>query len=132
MAVDRTDAGMQQLINMFGDCTKIKKLWQNASPTSVFTPQKISLDLAGYTHVLVLYYCTTPVTNGLGSVIVPVGSYGYCNIATSINRYRVFQVLTTGVNFNKVSKWTYYNQSADDDNGPWLIPYIIYGLKGVK
>lgn len=110
---------------------QMKKLWQNASPTSDFAAQTVSLDLSGYDHILLQYYVLKQGADGMDSVIVPVGDYGSMNIAASLNRLRTFRVLSTGVVFQGALKWTIYSSSSLTDNA-WLTPYRIYGIKGVQ
>ena len=110
---------------------QIKKLWQNASPTSTFTAQTISLDLSGYTDILVQYYVVKKDANGIRSLIVPVGDYGSMGVSSSINRARTFQVLTTGVKFEAGYYWGVYNSGSSVDN-TWLTPHRIFGVKGVS
>lgn len=130
MAESKVDKALQQLINMFGDRTKIEKVWENASPTSIFNAQTINLELYVYTHVLLQYYIVKEDANGLQSVIVPVGSYGSMSIASSVNRLRVFQVSSTGIVFKAGNYWPVYGQGSEVDN-TWLTPYRVYGIKGV-
>ena len=110
---------------------QMKKLWQNASPTSDFAAQTVSLDLSGYDHILLQYYVLKQGADGMDSVIVPVGNYGSMNIATSLNRLRTFRVLSTGVVFQGALKWANYSSNSSTDNA-WLTPYRIYGIKGVQ
>ena len=95
---------------------QIKKVWQNASPTSAFPNQKLDVDLSDYDLVMILFKLDA---NGRVAPpsIVPIGqpavnAYG--------NNTRFFLVHTQDITF--------------DSAGPSasvMIPYQIYGMKGV-
>lgn len=95
---------------------QIKKVWQNASLTSAFGNQKLDVDLSGYSFVMILFKLDA---NGrvVPPSIVPIGhpavnAYG--------NSSRFFLVHTQDITFDSVSP-----------SASVMIPYQIYGMKGV-
>ena len=107
--------------------TQMKLLWENASLTSSFAAQTISLDLSGYDCVYIdfsngMYYCA--------NCLLPINSGEKYIMAheTSRKLLRSVNVGTTGVVFGNArvmsSGWA-------DDNTVQL-PWHIYGIKGVS
>lgn len=113
----------------------IKKLWQNASPTSEFPAQTIDLDLSGYGYVEILFqFSTAFAANGiLPSVKAPVGIRMYSNglLAGKLTRRKV-QVNTDGITFEDAGYINSYGASTVTDHNTVLIPYQIFGIKGVQ
>lgn len=95
---------------------QIKKLWQNASPTSAFGNQTITLDLSSYDLVIILFKLDS---NGrvTSPAITPVGHPGFSAYG---NNARYFLVHTNDIQFDSVSP-----------SSAVMIPYQIYGMKGV-
>ena len=95
---------------------QIKKVWQNASPTSAFGNQKLNVDLSGYSFAIILFKLDA---NGrvVPPSIVPIGQ-------PAINAYgnstRFFLVHTQDITFDSVGP-----------SASVMIPYQIYGMKGV-
>jgi hypothetical protein len=117
--------------------TTMELLWTNASPTSSFDTQTVSLSLSDYSHVLVYFR----VYNGSGTyseetfgVHGLVGNWcmAVCNSESgSTPAQRAFQITTTGIAFSKA----YYAASfggALTWSSNLLIPTKIYGIKGVS
>ena len=113
-------------------------LWTNASPTSSFRAQKISLDLSGYDFVEVIYKLSTSSTE-LSQIIER------CEIGAGIRAER-FQNPTSENNILKnlyrggdgasTSGYTFgdaYTKTADATSSTrdntYIIPYKIYGIK---
>lgn len=107
---------LQNLIKMNRKNIEIKKVWQNASPTSAFGNQKLDVDLSGYSFVMILFKLDA---NGRVAPpsIVPIGQ-------PAVNAYgnstRFFLVNTQGITFDSVGP-----------SASVMIPYQIYGMKGV-
>jgi len=103
-------------------------LWTNASNMSTFAAQTIAIDLSDYDSVI-LYYrmANTTANHGVLSTIYPV-SAGDCAIFGGYNSnttgMRPFVISQTGLAF---SNGTY----GGNGNNDILIPYSIYGIKGV-
>ena len=106
------------------------KLWQNASRTSSFSPQTISVDLSGYDEVEV-YYCLeteAEFNKHMVSSICPVGESLFATFtfgSASATYSRGATTNASGVTFS-----TGY-QSGSASNAS-LVPYRIFGIKGVK
>lgn len=107
-------------------------LWTNASPSSSFAEQTVSLDLSGYDFVLIYSFWSTNYLQFIAPHIAPVNPTGstiesviqavQTNAAASLER--VFIVTSSGVEFKKATK------GSSTDN-TCLIPVRIYGIKGV-
>lgn len=95
---------------------QIKKLWENASPTSSFGNQKITMDLSSYDLVLILFKLDR---NGRVATpaITPIGHPGLSAYGTNV---RYFLVHTNDITFDVVTP-----------NNTTMIPFKIYGMKGV-
>lgn len=112
---------------------QIKKLWENASPTSSFAAQRISLDLSEYTHTIVLGKLSAT-TQAKDMFMTPVGETGMINFSYgagsggAASYYRVFNTSASGIEFVGGNfAYTSVEKTANDA----AIPYIIYGIKGV-
>lgn len=94
----------------------ITKVWENASPTSAFGNQKLNVDLSGYSFAMILFKLDA---NGriVPPSIVPIGQ-------PAVNAYgnstRFFLVHTQDITFDSVGP-----------RASVMIPYQIYGIKGV-
>lgn len=97
-------------------------LWSNASPTSAFAAQTISLDLSGYTHVVVVGEHASGATLIAPATMVPIGQTGF--ILSIGNLYRTFTVSATGVAFAA--------GVGDAATASIAIPLYIFGVKGVQ
>lgn len=110
-------------------------LWTNASPTSAFAAQTISIDLSGYDMIAVKYggngYQNETAGNDVRLAFVPsTESVWLQSIARSmIYGTRAIQVSATGV---VVEKGSYVNTSSATDNNYCAVPKAIYGIKGVQ
>lgn len=95
---------------------QIEKLWENASPTSAFGNQTITLDLSSYNLVLILFKLDR---NGRVATpaITPIGHPGLSAYGTNV---RYFLVHTNDIKFDDVTP-----------NSSTMIPFKIYGVKGV-
>ena len=94
----------------------ITKLWENASPTSDFNNQNISLPLSNFDSAMILFERDKNL-RVIPPSIVPVGTAAAAEFSTSI---RLFSVLGTGVNFTS-------STSPSE-----VIPVKIYGITGIK
>lgn len=110
-----------------GNGISIKKLWDNASPSSAFTAQTVSLNLSDYDFIDI----DVKLANSRYQVQrFKVGQAGFISsgnevvTATNVNYTRLINVTTSGVSF----EGGYFN-SAQNDN--YVIPEQIYGIKGV-
>lgn len=111
-------------------------LWENAKPTSSFGAQTVSLDLSEYTHILTFfrvfagsgeYSAETFGVHGL------VGNWcmAVCNTESGSNpSQRAFKITTTGISFSSAYYCNTVGGSLTSSSNI-LVPYRIYGIKGV-
>lgn len=108
-------------------------LWTNGSPSSTFASQTISLDLSSYTHIGVIFKQSNSVNYYLPLAIYQKGLSGTFTAHSNgtLTRRSVTSINNTGVTFNG---GLYYdeNMDAEQDSNGSVIPYKIYGIKGVK
>ena len=111
--------------------TSLTKIWENASPTSAFTAQTLTINtLSNYDWYVIIYkfYTTLDyVLMGFGAVgngtiinMADAGSVYRRNVEYSTNN-----LMISGVNGTKISG------AADISDNKYLIPLMIYGVKGV-
>ena len=100
----------------------LTKLWENASWTSAFSNQKITLDLSGYDYVMIIFnYSTSSNTRMIPPIFSPVeNGGGVINNAEGGRRY--FTNTSTFINFDT----TYPTNTKTT-----CIPLFVYGVKGV-
>ena len=115
----------------------MKSLWINASPTSNFAAQTISLSLSGYEYVLVRYLYSTDYQDIDQIAIVKVGKEAYLTFtgAVSTNIYlsqRTISVGSDSVTFGEPVYKTYASTSNPTTNNKYCIPVEIIGIKGVQ
>ena len=115
-----------------------KLLWSNASPTSNFAAQTVSLALSGYDAVEIEYYASTSkavldVTKkkiGESSMLTghlnPQSKKGYINLLS-----RFISVTTSGIKFEVGFMKRTSDSSTASNNNSYCVPYKIYGIKGV-
>lgn len=113
----------------------MKKLWENASPTSTFPPQTVAIDLAEYDAIVVIYGMNG--NGSRGSVVVPIDGLrsqmfalgNEDNTSSTALVARKVEAHTTYVKFYEgYIKW------GDDTSQVYnthACPQIIYGIKGV-
>lgn len=102
------------------------KLWENASPTSEFAAQTVSIDLSAY-QLVEVHFKYAAAANGRAISSCPVGTrlnvvMGGSNNALAM---RYANVSETGLSFES----GYLNGTANTTSA---IPVEIYGIKGVK
>lgn len=92
------------------------KIWENASPTSTFANQTLTLDFSSYDLIIILFNLDS---NGRSSssAIVPIGHPGISAYGSNV---RSFLSHTNDIQFDSVSP-----------SSAVMIPYVIYGVKGV-
>ena len=123
------------LVNLGG--VSMKSLWTNASPTSNFAAQTISLNLSDYEYVLVRYLYSTDYQGIDQIAIVKVGRDAYLTFtgAASTNIYlsqRTISVGSDSVAFGAPVYKTYASTSKPTANNKYCIPVEIIGIKGVQ
>ena len=126
-----TAAEARANLGIIGDPLTMKTLWVNASPTSNFWEQTISLDLSGYEYVLVRYLDSTYgdldqisiVKVGRKTNLISMESKGF-------NRRRV-SLGGGSVEFGDSSHQS-YTGGSNISSGSYCIPVEIIGIKGVQ
>ena len=125
----------EALANLGG--VSMKSLWMNASPTSDFATQTISLNLNDYEYVLVRYLYSTDYQSQNQIAIVKVGREAYLTFTggASTNIYlsqRTISVGSDSVAFGAPVYKTYASTSNPTANNKYCIPVEIIGIKGVQ
>ncbi len=123
------------LANLGG--VSMKSLWTNASPTSNFAAQTISLNLSDYECALVRYLYSTDYQSQDQIAIVKVGRDAYLTFTgvASTNIYlsqRTISVGSDSVAFGAPVYKTYASTSNPTANNKYCIPVEIIGIKGVQ
>lgn len=101
-------------------------LWKNASPTSSFSGQTITVDLSVYDFYLVTAMASTS-SQYVVSNMSPVDNGGLLSFSWGDNAapvHRSYVRTSGGIQFYGA----YYNKAG---NQSYLLPYKIYGIKGV-
>ena len=139
LAVENAITEMEAAIANAGHI-EMDLLWENASPTSAFEPHTIEVDLSDYSTIIMTFKSYV--------------SYDYKGITTIFKKGEaaVVSVISGGGSQNTGALWASNRLiTASDDNGitvgqgtymPYtgsaavrndsLLPYQIYGIKGVK
>lgn len=128
MAYSEIDKAVQKLVTMTGKKVEIKKVWENASPTSVFAAQTVKVDTTGAKFAIIPYlYARNYVTGGVGIVDWHNSSISF---AENYNMFRHALLTDSGVQFSagKIAL-TYANQKDDNER---VVPTEIYIVKGVN
>ena len=118
--IDEIDIGMQNLIEMTNAKAAFTKLWENASWTSAFANQKITLDLSGYDYVMVIFNQNISSNTRMTPPIISPAANGGGIINAADGSRRYFTNNYTFVNFDTVYPT---NGTAN------CIPLFIYGVK---
>lgn len=100
-------------------------LWSNASPTSSFSSQTVSIDLSSYKMVYVVFRFASaafhiPALTAIDDLTYRITSIG--TAATYSGSYRTMTPTITGISFGAGTT----NGSTSNDH---MIPEFIYGLK---
>lgn len=123
MANGKIDKALQQLLKLG---IEVKMVWSNASPTSKFGSQTISLDLSGYDYVFIRWRWSisdpdmiiSPIKIGTESLLSGVANY---------RQTRDVMVKTSGLTFGAGAN-ALYNASLSP-NSEVAIPVEIYAAK---
>ena len=120
-----------------GAMSKWELLWTNASPLSDFNAQTLSIDLSDYDAVLIAVTRSpdTGYTQKFYSLML-VGEVGIIQYVTAsatnvafIDRY--FTVSSSGIDVTAAHLAVQGSASSQQDRTRYLIPYKIFGIKGV-
>lgn len=120
--------------------TQMKLLWENASPGSSFTAQTIGVNLIGFDGVLIKLRRVGTMQEISGSILCNVGEsfkvdmtdFSGGDSGDLIYVFRTGSVTKTGVIFSRVDLSFFDGNKNLDYYNNWLIPYQIYGIKGVQ
>jgi hypothetical protein len=111
--------------------TSLTKIWENASPTSAFTAQTLTINtLSNYDWYVIIYKFYTTINYALMEFSA-VGNGTIINMADAGSVYRrnveysTNNLMISGVNGTRISG------AADISDNKYLIPLMIYGVKGV-
>lgn len=134
--VSKVDKALQQAVAMYRGCTKLVKLWENASPASAFAGQTLALNLGAYDAVAVVFQavndkayefveCCRVSHNGVASVIRNTNSANISsgNIGAHLRKY---EVKTSNIYF---SDNVYSHSSGYSTMNGGCIPLVVYGIK---
>lgn len=105
------------------------KLWENASPSSSFAAQTLSLDLSGYDAVA---YFVRNATNGSvywASGVVPIGYKTTIQYTTASGGWYVYSRTATANSSGIVFE---AGKLSGDTDTTSTIPICIFGIKGVQ
>ena len=136
-AVARTNLGVT-LANLGG--VSMKSLWINASPTSDFATQTISLNLSGYEYVLVRYLYSTDYQSDDQIAVFKVGRAGYLTFTGAASTssgnillsQRTISVGSDSVAFGAPVYKNYSSTANATANNKYCIPVEIIGIRGVQ
>ena len=115
----------------------MRQLWENADPTSNFAGQTVTLDLAEYDIVEILYVAAAAAQNYYPPACAPVGGVASMDAWTSIgtsgqailHRHRTADVSTTGVTFGSCEQKRTNSTSASTTDNSGCIPVQIFGVR---
>lgn len=113
------------------DATSMELLWENASPTSEFSPQKISLNIEDGDLLYIIPILRTDANAIFPGTLAKLGEEGYITLVYTEIFIRVFSVATDGVNFGG----TYYIPTLGNPtlaHNDYAIPFRIYRIKEVS
>ena len=107
---------------------KMDLLWENASPSSAFPEQTISLDLSKYSVVVISCKVkdSSPTAKHWSFVLVD-GEDGRIISPSETIAQRIVTVTTEGITFEKGKIWS--GGSSAETSNVYCIPLQIYGIK---
>lgn len=100
----------------------LTKLWENASPSSAFSNQKIILDTSEYDYVMVIANQNTSSNTRMAAPIITPNRNGGGIITAAGDTRRYFTMTTSWINFDTVYPTNIMTN---------CIPLYIFGIKGV-
>ena len=122
--------------NWFGWMNRWELLWTNASPTSSFAAQTVSLSLSGYDAIILMaqdidtepesYY----IPKTYGSTYI-YGHRDFENSNTIPLTYRHISVSNTGIVFSSGQYKLLSGSNSPTVRNDFRVPTAIYGIKGV-
>lgn len=115
-------------ITVAGGGMEMELLWENASLTSSFAPQTVSINFEECDLFLIVavHAVDAPITC-FSNIIKPGDKGSIRTFAKGVQHFRDFDSTNTGITFAN----TFKPNSSDSINN-YTIPYKVYGIKGVK
>ena len=104
-------------------------LWTNASPSTSFVAQTVSVDLTDYDILVLTCNVSTSLTKHADFLLIK-DLHEFllsCSIDVNLRRY-ITNITDSGITFDIGGKYTPYGSSITTDNS-LLIPYKLYGIK---
>lgn len=111
----------------FKESVKVLKKWTNASPTSNFAAQKISIDLSGFDGVFIGLLSSSTATDTEAFCFCENRKSVLPTVQTYYLRTRKITVDNTGVTFGAGTQ--YGSDWSDSTNNGIAIPAEIYAVK---
>lgn len=110
------------------DFIAFTKLWENASPRTSFAAQTVSVNASGYDQFCVVF-CRSTTTYFYMSTIFQVGGGSTMSLYFGDAGLGTHRDITGSNSYNIVFGSATYNGARDQNTN--LIPFAIYGIKGV-
>lgn len=105
-------------------------LWKNASPTSAFAAQTITLDVSDYTFLAVVCYSESGIFTNVISTETGYKQRVSGSVPGNVSRYeRDVTVKTDGIEFSSGYRFEFITDN-NYSGETYAIPYKIYGIKG--
>lgn len=105
-------------------------LWENASPTSKFTPQTVYLDLSKYDYLVIVVRGHGGAVNESSNYVRRAdGNLVILHYTSNANMHRLVHCYSDRLEFEDGNTWS--NTVTQVDNSR-CVPYLIYGIKGVS
>ena len=136
--LDTDEPGMSAVSSVNGktgtvviDDIPMTLLWTNASPTSSFANQTITLDLSDYDAVLVKSKIVTDINCVFSQLFFKSSGYSYLFFVYTHIFYRFLEISDSGIVFGHCNYLNNYAQSGFSVGDNYAIPLQIYGVKVV-
>lgn len=131
MAKNEIDKAVQNLITMSGKKVEIKKVWENASPTSDFKAQNIDVSVAD-NELIMIEGMNNKNYNDAHVIVCAKNQRSNLRLPGGYTSYREVYVTGTQVQFGDGKYYSAYGQGAGlGSNAGYGIPTKIYLIKGV-
>lgn len=114
-------------LNFNGGSSKML-LWSNENPYATFDAQEVTLDLSGFSHVIIDFVMRVAEFNEC-SVMVPSDCFQVVyQIEQYYSDYRKVTVSKSSVSFGPGGWYDISGKAGHDDNG-YMVPKRIYGVR---
>ena len=136
--LDTDEPGMSAVSSVNGktgtvviDDIPMTLLWTNASPTSSFANQTITIDLSDYDAVLVKSKIVTDINGVFSQLFFKSSGYSYLFFVYTHIFYRFLEISDSGIVFGHCNYLSNYGASGFSVGDNYAIPLQIYGVKVV-